>query len=275
MQIGWVDPSTGERLEFREALEIARDHGEWAGYPYEVLLGMQKNLSKVRPRRITVTTLLGCPRKVHLERDAEFFADPAKNYPAYRGTIIHQMMENAKTPGATVEQRIERVFEGTTISGQIDWFKVMKAKNGKTLLRDYKSTDDLPRFNTAYSSHRQQVNLYRWLLDLDPEETELEIVYISMNGVKIIPLSAGGETRTGRKKPVHVWTDDQVEDFIRERLRLLDRPEPLPYKQVPDEDLWLCESYCEVKDLCYRRAYQEIARSKDAEGRVPPRQRAK
>lgn len=272
MQIGWLDPDSGERTNFEEALQVARDHGQWGGFPYEVLLGMYKNLTKVRPVEITVTTLLHCARKVHLERQHDFYADPRRNFPAYRGTVIHALMEQSAAPEAVVEKRYAREFEGTLISGGVDWYRLMTAKNGRTLLRDYKSCDELPKYNTPYTSHRQQVNIYRWLLDLDPEQTDIEIVYISMEGVKIIPLSAGGETRTGRKKPNHIWDDDQVEDFLRERIALLDR-DLLPYKQVPEEDLWMCDKYCEVKALCYRKAFQEIARSTDTEGRVPPRER--
>jgi len=279
MQIGWTDPSTGERIDFEDALSTARDYGEWGGFPYEVLLGMYKNLSKVRPAEITVTTLLHCARKVHLEREVEYYADPHKNYPAFRGTIIHAVVQGDATPDAVVEERYARDFEGTRISGGIDWHRLMKAKNGKTLLRDYKSTNELPKYFSAYTSHRQQLNLYRWLLDLDPEETEMEVVYISMDGVKIIPLSAGGETRTGRKKANQVWDDDQVEEFLRERIALLKHEPILPYRLVPEEDLWMCAEYCEVRELCYRKAYQEqakrLGRSDEPEGRVPPRERTK
>lgn len=275
MQIGWVDPDTGERTLFEEALDTARDYGEWGGFPYEVLLGMHKNLTKVRPSEITITTLLHCARKVQLDREAEYFADPRKNYPAFRGTVIHAIVQNEATPDAIVEQRYARDFEGTRISGGLDWHRLMKAKNGKTLIRDYKSVNELPKFYSAYTSHQQQLNLYRWLLDLDPEETELEIVYISMDGVKIIPLSAGGTTRTGRKKAQQVWDDDKAEEFIRERLALLQRDGILPYRLVPEEDLWMCADYCEVRDLCYRKAWQEQARSTDNEGRIAPRQRSK
>lgn len=273
MQIGWLDPDTGERIIFEDALEQAKEHGASMGFPYEVLLGMYQNLTKVRPVEITVTTLLGCARKVQLERQHDFYAEPLRNYPAFRGTIIHSIMENSATPGASVEARYTREFEGTLISGGVDWWRVMRTKNNRVLLRDFKSVKELPKYNTAYTHHRQQVNLYRWLLDLDPVETDIEIVYISMDGVKIIPLSAGGETRTGRKKPQHVWDDDQVEDFLRERIALLDRGEEiLPYRLVPEEDLWQCD-YCELRSLCHRKAFQEIARSSDAEGRVPPRDR--
>lgn len=273
MQIGWTDPSTGERTLFEDALAIARDYGEWGGLPYEVLLGIHANVSKVRPAEITVTTLLHCARKVQLEREHDYYADPLKNYPAFRGTIIHAIVEGSATPGAVTEQRYARDFEHYRISGGVDWHRLMVAKNGRTLLRDYKSTNELPKYYSAYTDHQRQLNIYRWLLDLDPDQTDMEIVYISMDGVKIIPLSAGGTTRNGRKKANQVWTDDQVEDFLRERIALLDRP-LLPYKLVPDEDLWQCERYCELKDLCYRKAYQEIARSNDPDGRVPPRQRA-
>ncbi len=273
MQIGWIDPSTGERTPFQEALHTARDHGEWGGFPFEILMGMYINLSKVRPSTISVTALLGCARKIHLEREADFFADPMKNYPAYRGTIIHAIVQNDASPDATVEKRYTREFEGTTITGGIDWHATFEAKNGRTLLRDFKSAKALPKYYSAYTSHRQQVNLYRWLLDLDPAETELEIVYIAMEGVKIIPLSAGGVTRTGRKKANQVWSDDEVEDFLRVRIALLKRDEPLPYKQVPEDDLWQCAEYCELQSLCYRKAAQEQARSPQLEGRVTPRER--
>lgn len=274
MQIGWIDPDSGERITFEDALKQAKDHGQSMGFPYEILLGMHKNLTKVRPAEITVTTLLHCARKVQLEREHDFFADPRKNFPAYRGTVIHALMQDSATPGAIVEERYTREFEGVVISGGVDWYRVMKAKNGRTLLRDYKSTNELPYYNTAYTDHRRQLNIYRWLLYLDPAETDLEIVYISMAGVKIIPLSAGGETRTGRKKANHVWDDDQVEEFLRERIALLNRDELLPYRLVPEEDLWQCEKYCELKSLCYRKAYQEIGRGGE-DGRVPPRERSK
>lgn len=274
-QIGWTDPDTGERIDFEDALATARDYGEWGGFPYEVLLGMYKNLSKVRPPEITVTTLLHCARKTQLEREVDFYADPRRNFPAFRGTVIHTIVESDAAPGAVVEQRYARDFEGTRITGGLDWHRLMTAKNGKTLIRDYKSVNELPRFNSAYTTHQQQLNLYRWLLGLDPEDTVLEVVYISMDGVKIIPLSAGGETRTGRKKAQQVWDDDRAEEFIRERLALLQRDGILPYRLVPEEDLWMCAEYCEVRELCYRKAWQEQARSTESEGRVPPRARAK
>lgn len=254
---------------------MARDYGAWGGFPFEVLHGMYTNLTKVRPVEVTVTTLLHCARKVQLDREAEYFADPRKNYPAFRGTVIHAIVQNEAAPEAVVEQRYARDFEGTRISGGLDWHRLMTAKNGITLIRDYKSVNELPKYNSAYTSHQQQLNLYRWLLDLDPEKTELEIVYISMDGVKIIPLSAGGETRTGRKKAQQVWDDDKTEEFIRERLALLQRDDILPYRLVPEEDLWMCAEYCEVRDLCYRRAWQEQARSTEKEGRVAPRPRSK
>lgn len=270
-QIGWTDPDTGEHLTFEDALLIARTHGSWAGLTYELLAGMHESITKERPAEVTVTTLLHCARKVHLEHEAEFFTDPYRNYPAFRGTIIHALMEGFKDPEAITEQRYSREFDGTLISGGIDWWRWF---GDRALIRDFKSVNELPKYNSAYTSHIQQVNLYRWLLDLDPGMTDIEIVYISMDGVKIIPLKAGGTTKTGRKVAQQMWDDAKVEEFIRSRLALY-RSAPLPYRLVPDEDLWMCAEYCEVKNLCYRKAYQEQARSTAPEGRVPPRDRKK
>jgi hypothetical protein len=274
MQVGWTDTETGERTRFEDALSVAKQTGEWSGFPYEILLGMYNNLVKVRPSEITITALLHCSRKNQLERGAEYYADPRTNYPAYRGTVIHSMMETDPDPSAIVEKRYSREFEGTTISGGVDWWRPYGGGLfPRNLLRDFKSVVELPKYYSAYTTHQQQINLYRWLLDLDPEKTDMEIVYISMDGVKIIPLKAGGETKGGRRIANQVWTTEQAESFFRERLPLLQR-DLLPYREVPDEDLWLCQ-YCEVRSLCYRKAWQERASSTEGEGRIPPRERKK
>lgn len=271
MQVGWTDSETGERVNFEDALDEAKQTGEWSGFPYEILLGMYQNLVKVRPAEITVTQLLHCARKNQLEKTTDFYADPRTNYPAYRGTIIHSIMERNAPMNAQVEQRYAREYEGVLISGGIDWS--MSVAHGRTLLRDFKSVVDLPKYYSAYTTHQQQINLYRWLLHLDPDKTDMEIVYISMDGVKIIPIKAGGETKGGRKIANQVWSDEQVESFIRQRLPLLQQ-DLLPYRLVPDEDLWLCD-YCEVRQLCYRKAWQERGISTETEGRTPPRERMK
>lgn len=276
-QTGWIDPK-GSVVSFEDALTEARDTGTYADLPYEILAGIHKNLTKERPDEISVTQLLGCPRKVHLEAKIDFAETPQSNYPAFRGMIVHGILE--ETDGATSEERVQREHRGVVISGQPDNLRVVKS-SGRTILRDWKSKAEVPKFNYAYTHHQQQVNLYRWLLKLDWRTTDLEVVYVSMSEVKIIPLSRGGTNRYGRANPMQVWTDEEVEAFLDKRLIPLAMQRkydaPVRYDMVDVEDLWNC-NFCPVKQECYKRAAVE-AKDQWAAGvdviRVPPREKPK
>jgi hypothetical protein len=124
-----------------------------------------------------------------------------------------------------------------------------------------------------------QTNIYRWLLELDPRFTEIEIVYISMEGVKAIPLKKGGTTRYGRQIANQVMSDEEVEAYLDDRLMTLDAQNkagrPVAYHNVDEEDLWNCQ-FCPVKNVCYDRAAQEAKAAFIADEpvhRVPPRER--
>jgi hypothetical protein len=271
-QVGWFDPDTQRRGLFDEILEEAAQHGDAMGFPYEVLLGMKEQVTKERPDAITVTSLLSNPRHVKLERANDYFADPKNNYATFRGSVIHAILEDFGDDGSAIEERITRDFKGTPISGQPDTVRIRRT-NGRTLLRDWKTTKELPRYDNAYTNHQQQVNLYRWLLGLDPEETDLEVVYLSMEGVKIAALKHGGTSSRGRKITEQHWSDEKVEEFIDKRLALHNVAPILRYEDIPEEDMWMC-GYSPVENLCRRLAARE-AREKWEQGldvaRVPGR----
>lgn len=272
-QVGWFDPTTQRRGLFEEVLEEARLHGDAMGFPYEVLNGMHQQATKQRPDAITVTTLLSNPRHVRLEKMNDYFADPSQNFATFRGNIVHSIMEQYGGAGSTIEQRVEKDFNGVTISGQPDTLQ-LRSTNGRTLLRDWKSTKELPRYDNAYSNHQQQVNLYRWLLSLDPAETDLEIVYVSMEGVKIVPLKHGGKSVRGRAITEQHWSDERIEELIQRRLTLHQVQPILRYEDIPEEDMWMC-GYSPVENLCRRLAARE-AREAWEQGRdvsrIPPRE---
>jgi CRISPR/Cas system-associated exonuclease Cas4 (RecB family) len=276
-QVGWLDNSK-TLVPFDQALDEARLHGTWESMPYEVLSGIRSNVTKERPEAISVTQTLSCPRKVWLESQHEFGVAPADNYSAFRGQIVHAILEDA-SEGAVVEERIERVYRGVTISGALDNVRIINEESGHTLVRDWKSVKSLPYFDNPYTHHMQQINIYRWLKGLDWRRTYLEIVYLSMEGVKISPLKRGGTSRTGRAIPNQIWTDEMVEAFLDQKLMILDAQRehgaPVAYMNVDEDDLWQCD-YCPVKAICYGMAADE-AKAAWARGetvtRVPPRKR--
>jgi CRISPR/Cas system-associated exonuclease Cas4 (RecB family) len=278
-QIGWLDDN-GKAVTFADALAISEAQGSWADVPHEVLVLIHEQVTKERPDGITVTQLLGCPRKVYLEKTNDWFSHPIENWPSLRGSLVHSLLEQTGGQRAEVEVRYEKEHRGVTVSGQPDSVRVI-GKGKKRLLRDWKSTGKLPYYDSAYESHRQQTNIYRWLMDLDPRFTEIEVVYISMEGVKSIPLKQGGTNKWGKVLPSQVWTDEQVEAFLDERLMVLDAQNkagrPVSYSNVDEKDLWQCP-FCPVRAICYKLAGQEAKAAFEAGesvNRVPPRERSK
>lgn len=276
-QIGWVSEQ-GKNVLFDDALVLAEKEGSWAAIPYEILALIKSQVTRPRTDEISVTQLLGCPRKVFLEGTTEFFVAPMDNWPALRGSLIHSILEDKGGENAEVEVRYSREHRGITISGQPDSVRVI-GSGKKRLLRDWKSTDTLPFYDTAYPSHRQQVSIYRWLLNMDVRFTDCEIVYISMKGVKAIALKKGGVTRYGRTIQNEVLSDEEVETFLDDKLLVLDAQrkagKPVSYSNVPEEDLWQC-NFCPVRPQCYELAAEEQRAafiSGEKVNRVPPRER--
>ena len=276
-QIGWLSDS-GQQVLFDDALAISDAEGSWNSIPHEVLVLIKEQVTKDRPDGISVTQLLGCPRKVFLEKTNDWYSHPIENWPALRGTLVHSLLEQTGGQNAEIEVRHERTHRGITISGQPDSVRVL-GTGKRRLIRDWKSTNKLPYYDNAYSSHKLQTNVYRWLLELDPRFTEIEIVYISMDGVKAIPLKKGGTTRYGRQIENQVMTDEQVEAFLDERLLVLDAQNkagrPVAYHNVDEADLWNCQ-FCPVKAICYNLAADEARAAFLADEpvqRVPPRER--
>lgn len=278
-QIGWLSDN-GQQVLFADALAASEAEGSWNGIPHEVLVLIKEQVTKERPDGISVTQLLGCPRKVFLEKTNDWFSHPIENWPALRGTLVHSLLEQTGGGSTEVEVRYEKKYKGVVISGQPDSVRTI-GSGKRRLLRDWKSTNKLPYYDNAYSSHKLQTNIYRWLMDLDPRFTEIEIVYISMDGVKAIPLKKGGTTRYGRQIENQVMTNEEVEAYLDDRLMTLDAQNkaqrPVAYHNVDEEDLWNCQ-FCPVKPVCYNQAAQEAKVAYLADEpvqRVPPRERKK
>lgn len=345
MQIGWIDPADGKKRSFEEALAEAEAYGSWAGWPYEVLLGIYKqSRGEDRPDGISVTQLLGCARKVHLDKLNEFYGTVESNYAAFRGVIAHSMLEKFKAEHTIVERRLWRIHRGIPMSGQLDYvgltvegiadnstfltewldwcdrmfeLEMSEAdevpegcescrfmaedprpeynsracsrhqqpeipRGAKFLIRDWKSKDELPTYTYVAQQYQKQGNLYRWLLRVPQKKADIEFVFVSMKGVRVMKLFSGGVFSNGRAKPQQIWTDTEVEEFLDDRLVMLAMSQkldkPLPYDKVPNDDLWACANYCPAKELCYKLAAKEqLAAFKKGEApdRVVPREQEK
>jgi hypothetical protein len=334
--IGWRDSSTGDEKTFEEWLAEAEAYGSALGLPYEVLHGMAEQATgKDRPTGISVTQLGGCLRKVELERLNDFYAEPDSTYPAFRGVLLHAVIEKHSPFGAIVEQRYFRRYKGVELSGQLDqwrttdpkftatwheWLRHMEHVEGvnakeqgphwdgqpydadecesrsngalcpareqpaiprglRFKIIDAKSKHEVPTFPYLDKKYQQQANVYIYLLRLPPGIIDVDFIFMSMKGVKAMSLYDGGTFRNGRAKPEQFWSRSELEQYLDNRLMLLEASrqvgKPVPYDRVDTDDLWNCD-YCPAIRLCHKLAAEE-ARKAWSKGeivdRLPPRNR--
>jgi hypothetical protein len=163
---------------------------------------------------ISVTKLIDAPQRrvlwaKHQDRIVE---DVSERIWALLGQAVHHILERADT-GAQVEERLFADVEGWTLSGQFDRLHL-----ADKLLQDYKVTTVWKKDGSE--GWTQQLNVLRWLAHRNDLAVErLEIVAIFRDWRK---------TDAGRRAdyppaavatiPVPVWTLDETERFIVERI---------------------------------------------------------
>jgi hypothetical protein len=259
---GTTDQPEGQgHCSFEFALALAADGNEEAfPYPYPLLKGIADSIQD-RGEYISVTSILHCLRSEFLTRTEPYYVSVESMYPAFRGTLFHGLLEANPNPNGAVEQKTIRTHKGIEIGGTFDSKLIFKDERSKKIvLQDWKTTENLPKYDSPYSSHMAQINLYRWLLGLDPDEVVMEVHYFSMKGHKMCRLKNGGTSKNGRAITNQHWSDEQVERFLDDRLVKLKASFvtriPMPYDMVPEEDKWQCE-YCPVRTLCSRLMVDE------------------
>ena len=118
-----------------------------------VVKGILKGL-RAEDFGLTVTTLLGCPRKWRLQQTEPYWLKPSEAWWAYRGQLMHGIAaEYARDDyNAIAERRFSLMVGDTEISGQPDLVLVDRRH-----LVDYKTTKSVPgpiRTWTCPETHR-------------------------------------------------------------------------------------------------------------------------
>jgi len=188
---------------------------------------------------ISITSLLTCPRKVYLEKNYDFYGNIEHMYWSFRGKIAHAIVEKGNFDGIC-EKRFWKEIDGEKISGQPD---LLKPKF--MLIRDYKTCEKPPIFDSPFPHHIQQLNGYRWLVYPEYDIKVLEVQYLSM--------------KECRKIKAPVWEINAIEDFLRPRVQVLKKAlaeHVIPPKPLASEQ-WICR-YCDVIDICGQIYEQEL-----------------
>ena len=272
---GTTDQPEGQgHCSFEFALKLAEDRHDAFPYPYPLLKGIVDSIQQ-RGEYISATSVLHCLRADFLKRREDYYVSVEAMYPAFRGTLFHGLLEANAPKNARIEEKTIRTYKGIEIGGTFDSLLCFPdADEKKYVIQDWKTTDNLPKYDSPYSSHVVQVNLYRWLLGLKPEEVIMEVHYFSMKGHKSCRLKDGTGVARGGRSPINQhWSDKQVENFLDDRLIKLKASLvtsiPMPYAMVTQDEKWECE-YCPVRAKCATLADRENEAKWRMDAGLPP-----
>ena len=105
-----------------------------------IIRGIIENSQDRKLNHLSVTELLGCPRKVVLRKEHDYWIKPSEAYWAFRGQIGHLAVEGyARGPGMVAEKRMEACVDGFTITGKPD-----VVYPDRRHLEDYKTCKRVP-----------------------------------------------------------------------------------------------------------------------------------
>lgn len=186
----------------------------------------------------SVTELLECPRAYWLKKKNDYAIQPSRAYWAFRGTMIHQVIEEGKQEGDIAEKRFFAEIGGFKISGQPDLVR------GNTLY-DWKTAKKIP--SEPKEDHKIQLSCYRLILKENGIEVsdDARIVYMDMSEHAMLP--------------VKLWNLQETEKWMVERLSHLQevvlKEEPPSFEKHFSLSYWKCGrseaySYCEVRREC-------------------------
>lgn len=262
--IGIEDPSFKERsddmatrlprwLTVEQVLAAAlASEPTWAPYNYELLNAALGEIQE-RGDAISTTALTSpCPRSTVLERKESYILSVDAIWRAFRGTMVHYVLEHAARPGSIAEHRFfMELAPGQEISCSPDLVT-------PDTIWDYKNTAKNPTYGYVYKSHGLQLQTNRLIVNnasrvefegepvtefpFDYRSTvfqHLAIMYLDIDGPKPIEVTQSVQVGNRKRRMPHVWEDEEVLEWVLPRYRAL-RAALEVYPEWPDgvEDVW-------------------------------------
>jgi len=233
----------------------------------------------------SATEISGCLRKIRLQEETDYYVHPRQAYWAFRGRLIHALLEQAYAgdPAVLTEHRFYADIDGQLFTGQIDLYEPEPQR-----LVDYKTTREVPKplkrytcpcgtvlRETPWEYHKgAQVTCpacgQEWPAEsLTPQvmppqpypshvrQLNLYAWLLVRNGypvrqAELVYLDMSEPLRL----PVALWPLEETERYLKARLAALHQvgPDGFPtgVKDDPAEN-WLCR-FCPVAETCFRLA---------------------
>lgn len=262
--------------------------GQWCPFTPPIVRGL---IESNQPRNLlaySATELSGCTRKVRLQEQVDFFLKPSEAYWAFRGRLVHSILEYAhQDTGVMREQRFYAEIGEHLFTGQVDLFYPDRRH-----LVDYKTTKEVPRWGKMYICPQCETTLResKWgfkkgtkvtcgacgavhqadalqpmLVPPAPYDGHVRQLNLyawllrqhgyTVETAEVVYIDMSQPLRLG----VPLWPEEQTLAYLQERFAALEEvgPDALPEGVWGDEDeKWQC-NYCPVAAECQRR--REVA----------------
>ncbi len=275
---GFLCEATGAKTAVGACLACARN-GALAGchMTAPVVKGI---LDRMRPEGfgLTITVLLGCPRKQRLQPPEDYWLKPSEAWWAFRGQLMHGVAAEyaADDPLVIAETRFTMIAPDgeTTISGQPDLviadrhhlidFKTTKAVPGPARTWTCPETDIVIResqFNwrnrwmdcrhcgSAHEARAIETTGQPRAYLRHVQQVSLYALLLWENGIEIETAEiVYQDMRTQLRVPVELLPLDEARALLEARLEPLTQPD-LPDILTSPEDLWECD-FCPVRAAC-------------------------
>lgn len=198
-------------------MKITNKHG----IPQTIVNVVQRPTYSKGKANLSVTQLINSPKIVALTNkfQEELEQDVSDMVWSLFGTAIHAILEHGKDDDHIVEQRLHTEVDGWNISGAID---LQVLGNDTIDIKDYKTVSVYAVMNEKIE-WEQQLNIYAWLVE--------KIKGTPVNSISIVAIIRDWSRRDAANKegypqapikeiPITLWTMDQREAFIKERIAL-------------------------------------------------------
>ena len=188
------------------------------------------------PKFISATSLIKSPKErvLALRHHSDIETDVMENVWRVFGSACHHIFENQKTDNIK-ERRLSVEIDGMTLTGQSDLY-LPKDK----MIRDYKVTSVWHIVfgeKESFKDYTNQLNIYAYLHEVNDFE---------VNGLEVVAILRDFNKRESALKPelpqepiisipIALWSKDEQERYIKERIAL--------HKQVlglADDDIPVC-----------------------------------
>jgi len=221
--------------------------------PPALINAMSKDSYTKGASEYSATGLLQPPKVALLRKkyDSEMEQDISEKAYTFLGTALHKVLEETLPPeGHTFEERLFAELDGTTISGAID---IQEETPFGVTIWDYKTTSVWAVMNEKMD-WTWQLNMYKWFVE-------------KVKGKQVVALKICAFLRDWSKNgkgdnypkasivvvDLPVWTHEEAEAFIRERLnahKLAKDLSVMGEEFIPpctDEERWMSETTYAVK----------------------------